>query len=70
MSEESLGGKGWGMERYISRGDAAWFGHLSDVEDFYEKGPSFADSEITYKMADVLLDDFSKQVEAKRFNRT
>ncbi|QWB25732.1 MULTISPECIES: histidine-type phosphatase [Streptomyces] len=66
MSEESPGGKGWGMERYLSRGDAAWFGYLSDVEDFYEKGPGFADSDITYKMADVLLDDFFKQVEAKR----
>ncbi|CAM5671210.1 histidine-type phosphatase [Streptomyces purpurascens] len=66
MSGESPGGKGWGMERYISRGDAAWFGYLSDVEDFYEKGPGFADSDITYKMADVLLDDFFKQVEAKR----
>lgn len=66
MSEESPGGKGWGMNRYISQRDAAWFGYLGDVEDFYEKGPSFADGDITYKMADVLLDDFFKQVEAER----
>ncbi|MFJ3664978.1 histidine-type phosphatase [Streptomyces sp. NPDC090106] len=66
MSEESPGGRGWGMERYISRADAAWFGYLGDAEDFYEKGPGFADSDITYKMADVLLDDLFRQVEAKR----
>lgn len=54
------------MGRYIAPRDAAWFGYLSDVEDFYEKGPSFADGDITYKMADVLLDDFFKQIEAKR----
>ncbi|SNX58306.1 histidine phosphatase superfamily protein (branch 2) [Streptomyces sp. TLI_55] len=66
MSEESPDGKGWGMQRYISRSDAAWFGYFSDAEDFYEKGPGFADSDITYKMADVLLDDFFQQVEAER----
>ncbi|MFI8895255.1 histidine-type phosphatase [Streptomyces paradoxus] len=66
MSQESPGGRGWGLERYISHTDAAWFGYLSDVEDFYEKGPGFTDSDITYKMADVLLDDFFQQVEAKR----
>ncbi|MEU6550133.1 histidine-type phosphatase [Streptomyces sp. NPDC046915] len=66
MSEESPDGAGWGMERYISRSDAAWFGYLGDAEDFYEKGPGFSDSDITYKMAGVVLDDFFKQVEAKR----
>lgn len=66
MIEESPGGTGWGMERFVSRADAAWFGYLGDAEDFYEKGPGFADSDITYKMADVLLDDLFRQVEAKR----
>ncbi|MER5514226.1 histidine-type phosphatase [Streptomyces sp. NPDC002763] len=66
MSEESPNGRGWDFDRYIAPRDAAWFGYLGDAEDFYEKGPSFSDSDITYKMADVLLDDLFKQVEAKR----
>ncbi|MGW1163929.1 histidine-type phosphatase [Streptomyces sp. NPDC002550] len=68
MTEESPdpGGRGWGMDRYIPRADASWFGYLSDAEDFYEKGPGFSDSDITYAMAGVLLDDFFRQVEAKR----
>lgn len=66
MREESPGGRGWGLEKFLSKRDAHWFGYLSDAEDFYEKGPGFVDSDITYKMAGVLLDDLFQQIEAKR----
>ncbi|MGW3118418.1 histidine-type phosphatase [Streptomyces sp. NPDC001107] len=66
MSEESPDGRGWDMERYLSHSDAAWFGYLADAEDFYKKGPGFSDSDITYTMAGVLLDDFFQQTEARR----
>lgn len=56
----------WNMGRYIAPRDAEWFAYLSDAEDFYEKGPGFSDSDITYKMANVLLDDFFEKVDAKR----
>ncbi|WP_369360511.1 histidine-type phosphatase [Streptomyces sp. cg2] len=66
MKAESPHGRGWHLDRYLPPRDADWLGYVDDAEEFYEKGPSFADSDITYKMAGVLLDDFFQQVEARR----
>jgi hypothetical protein len=56
----------WDLKRYFDPRDVSRFAYLSDANSFYRKGPGFADSDITYKMADVLLDDFFAKVEAKR----
>ncbi|MEU6844843.1 histidine-type phosphatase [Streptomyces sp. NPDC046716] len=66
MSQESPDGAGWHLERYVPRAAASWFGYLGDAEDFYEKGPGFSDSDITYDMAQPLLDDLFAQVEARQ----
>jgi len=54
------------MSPYMTAEQAAWFGYLDDVTSFYENGPAFAGSDITYKMAKVLLDDVFAQLDAKR----
>jgi hypothetical protein len=62
-----LAGEGnWHMDRYITLDQAAWFGYLDDVTSFYENGPAFAGDDVTFRMADVLLDDMFAQLDAKR----
>jgi len=51
--------------RYITGSEAKWFAYLLDAEDFYSKGPAFRGSDITYKMATPLLDDFLDSMDAR-----
>ncbi|WP_433222441.1 histidine-type phosphatase [Dactylosporangium sp. CS-047395] len=53
------------LGRFLPDEDAAWLAYLDDAEEFYQSGPAFAGRDITYRMAQPLLDDLFAQVEAK-----
>jgi len=53
------------FDRYITSADSEWFAYLLDAEDFYSKGPAFQGSDITYRMATPLLDDFLDSMDAR-----
>lgn len=65
LREAQAQGAVWNLEQFITPEESAWFSYLSDAEDFYEKGPSFANRQgVTYNIAKPLLKDMFNQVEA------
>lgn len=47
------------LAKYFPAGNLATWGYLSDVQDFYQKGPGITEAgNITYRMSQALLDDF------------
>jgi hypothetical protein len=53
------------LKKYITDKQARYQSYLSDVQDFYEEGPGIKEhNPNTYKMAQVLLDDFFNEVDA------
>lgn len=53
------------MGKYFPTGQLPILGYLSDVQDFYQKGPGIAEaSPITFKMSQALLDDFFREGDA------
>ncbi len=62
---EAQGDESWDLEKYLTPEESAWFSYLSDAEDFYDKGPSFANSTVTYDIAQSLLDGLFNEVQTQ-----
>lgn len=50
--------------RFIDPDAAAWFAYVDDAESFYERGPAFADEDVTWRAAEVLVEDMLAGIEA------
>lgn len=64
------GSQPWQFAHYFTPEETQWFSYVMDAEDFYEKGPSLKNTQITYKMAEVLEQDFFDSIEAVRSGRS
>lgn len=53
----------WDFDKYVPSEDAQVLSFYADAQNFYKKGPGFDGDDITYRMADVLLDDFFDQIQ-------
>ncbi|ATY82081.1 histidine acid phosphatase [Aeromonas veronii] len=60
---QAQGSEPWALEQFLTPEESAWFSYLSDAEDFYEKGPSFANQSAPYAIAQPLLDGLFGEVQ-------
>ena len=68
MQEENTGDYTFNFDQYfadVPAGDGDVFAWILDMEDFYEKGPSYAGQDETYRIAQPLLDDFFKSIDER-----
>lgn len=52
----------WQFAQFMPEKAAEWFAYLNDAEDFYQKGPAFKGQDITYRMAEPLVNDFFNSI--------
>lgn len=68
MQNENTGSHTFDFNQYFQgqqASDARLFAWALDAEDFYEKGPSYTGQDETYKIAQLLLDDFFNTIDQR-----
>lgn len=68
MQEENTDAHRFDFDKYFEGIDSAegeTFAWILDAEDFYEKGPSYAGQDETYRIAQPLLDDFFASIDER-----
>ena len=68
MQEENTGDHTFNFDQYFANvpdEEGNVFAWILDMEDFYEKGPSYAGQDETYRIAQPLLDDFFASIDER-----
>lgn len=68
MQEENTGDHTFNFDQYfadVPAEEGNVFAWILDMEDFYEKGPSYAGQDETYRIAQPLLDDFFASIDER-----